>query len=1001
MTCRRLLVVLGACFLAAVNMPGADPKQPPAAQAGPLAPEESQKRFVLPAGLRIELVASEPDVQSPVAMAFDEKGRLYVVEMRDYPNGPEKGQPAEGRIVLLGADADSGGRFKKKAVFADQLLFANGVLPYNGGVIVTAAPHILFLKDTNGDGTADVTEKLYEGFATQNPQLRVSNPQLGLDGWIYVANGLRGGQIKRSGKEDAKPIDISGRDFRFDPRHDRAEAITGMGQYGNTFDDWGNRFVCTNRHQWVHLALPEHYIRRNPYLATPPPHKDNQGPGGAARVYPISRQVTTAAEHAGSFTAACGVHVYRGDLLPKEYRGAIFTCEPTGNLVHQEILLPKGSTFTGRAARQGVEFLASTDEWFRPVFLTTGPDGALYVIDMYRKVIEHPEFMPKDLKNRPDLAEGKERGRIWRIVPEYYESQPFEDPKLNEKKSMVLAALKLNDANPWIRTTTQRLLLTRGDRDCEGDLRHAIRSKPQDGDPPEIPFSDAQAGVLAAHILNYHQKLDPASVGRLLRHPHPRVREQGVRLAEQFLSKAPELRALVFKLADDPDARLRFQVAFSLGEWDDDRILAPLARIALANVDDAGSRTAVASSVPTRAGALLATLFDAGIIKQPGTDRLQLVQELAALVGARQDPTEVVHTLQNTLKLTGKDAAGWQMAVRKGLADGMQRRGTQLSAFVEKLPKDQRGLLEKMDKLMDGTVALARDGKGDTAERLEAVAMLAHLDWKTAGTVLGNLAAEDPTPAVRLAAVRALAAFPNPEVAGLLVKPWATYPPAGRAAAVEALLAQPERTLAFLTELEAGRVKPEELDPLRRVQLQNHRRSDIRDRAKKLFAGLATPERKKVIEDYKAALTMAGDVRRGQEVFKKATCVSCHRIGNLGADVGPSIADTRTKTLEQLLIDVLDPNAAIDANFVNYVVSLKDGRILTGLITGETASSITLKRGDNQGDTVLRQDLDTDGILSTGKSLMPEGLEKNFNVQELADLLAFLKGWRELEAKKE
>jgi putative membrane-bound dehydrogenase-like protein len=973
--------LLAVCARAAVD-PSAPAKQPiQEEQKGPLSPEESQKRFKLPPGLRIELVVAEPEIESPVAMAFDEDGRLYVAEMLDYPNGPPKGQPPEGRVKLLERARDTG-QYKVKTVVADKLLFANGVMPWNGGVIVTAAPNILFV-----DSTGKV-EKLYEGFATENPQLRVSHPHLGIDNWIYVANGLRGGQIKRSGKEGAQPINISGRDFRFDLVHDRAEAITGMGQYGNTFDEWGNRFVCTNRNHWVHMVLPEHYIRRNPYLAVPPPQKDNQGPGGAARVYPISRQVTTAPEHAGSFTAACGVYVYKGDLLPKEYRGCIFTCEPTGNLVHQEILLPKGSTFTGRPARQGVEFLASTDEWCRPVFLTSGPDGALYVVDMYRKVIEHPEWLPKDQKNRTDLLEGKDKGRIWRIVPENYEFQ--EQKKLFSKFTAGALQTWLESGTDWQRMLAHRLLLTK--RAPAGVI--GLRQIVADAESP-------LARVHAAWLLEEQNQLDVDTVLRLLRHQQPRVREQGVRLTERYLAKTTVIQKRVIELAGDADARLRFQVALSLGEWDDDHILPPLAKIAVANADDPWSRLAVASSVPKRAGALLVALFqpDSGLTKQMTADRLQLVQDLAGLVGGRQDPDEVAATLEAILALTGKDAASWQMAVRKGLAEGMLRRGVQLSAFVEKLPEERRALLEKMNKLMDRTIALARDGKGSGAERIEAVAMLAHTDWKTAGPVLTKLLSDEPAGEVRLAAVRALAAFPNPEVAAALVKPWTSYPPAVQGAAIEVLLSQPERALVLLGELEAGRIKAADLDPLRRVQLVNHRRSDIRDRAKKLFAKLATPERKKVLDDYKPALTLKGDARRGRDVFTKATCVSCHKLGNLGAEVGPDISDTRTKTLDQLLVDILDPNAAIDANFINYVVTLKDGRVLTGLLTAETASSITLKRADKQTDTVLRQDIEPDGIISTGKSLMPEGLEKNMTVQELADLLAFLRNWRELEGK--
>src|SRR5262249_54238951 len=460
----RLMRVLLAATLAPVLLvaPAARPDgdKPPAAPKSQLTPAQAPQEFRGAPGRRIELVACEPQVESPVAMAFDEDGRLWVVEMRDYPNGPPRGQPPEGRIRVL-EDRDGDGRYEHSTVFADRLLFANGLLPWKGGVVVTAAPHLAYLKDTDGDGKADRREVLYEGFAAQNPQLRVSNPVLGVDNWVYVANGLRGGQVKRSGRPDAKPVSLAGMDFRFDLVRDRHEPISGLGQYGNTFDDWGRRFVCDNRHHLRHIVLEDRYLRRNPHLAAPAvvedPSELDEGPlSSGGKVYPLSRNWTTSNLHAGRFTAACGIFVYRGGLLPKEHYGTVLTCEPTGNLVHQEVLTAHGGSFRSRPTRDKAEFLATPDDWFRPVFLTSGPDGALYVVDMSRAVIEHPEFMPPELKNRPDLTLGKDKGRIWRIVPEGHRHKPVR-PRLSKETAELVALLENPDA--WWRTTAQRLLL--------------------------------------------------------------------------------------------------------------------------------------------------------------------------------------------------------------------------------------------------------------------------------------------------------------------------------------------------------------------------------------------------------------------------------------------------------------------------------------------------------------------------------------------------------------
>ncbi len=569
----------------------AEPAAKPPARRGPQSPAQALQEFHIAPGLRIELVAAEPEIESPVAMAFDEDGKLWVVEMRDYPNGPAPGQPPQGRIRVL-EDRDGDGRYEHSRVFADRLLFANGLMPWKGGVVVTAAPHILYLKDTDGDGRADHREVLYEGFTDQNPQLRVSHPVLGLDNWVYVANGLRGGLVKRHGRPDAKPIDISGRDFRFDLVRDKHEAVSGMGQYGNTFDDWGRRFVCDNHDHLRHIVLPNRYLGRNPYLAVPAVLEDvselTPGPlSSGGLVYPLSRNWTTSNLHAGRFTAACGVTIYRGDLLPPEHRGAAFTCEPTGNLVHEEILRPHGATFRSRPARDKVEFLATPDDWFRPVSLAHGPDGALYVVDMYRAVIEHPDFMPPELKGRPDLTLGKNRGRIWRIVPKGHETAAT-PPRLSRAATADLVPL-LAHPDAWRRTTAQRLLLERQDRAAVEPLRRLCTSS-------DRPL----ARVHAAWLLEGLNALDAALVVRLLRDEQPRVREQALVLCERWLPTSTAIQKEALALAADADARVRYQAALSLGEWDDDRIVPALAKIATAGADDPWSRAAVATAVPRR-----------------------------------------------------------------------------------------------------------------------------------------------------------------------------------------------------------------------------------------------------------------------------------------------------------------------------------------------------------------------------------------------------------------
>ncbi len=864
-------------------------------------PEEILRGLRADPGLRVELAAAEPDVQSPVAIAFDERGRLWAVEMLDYPN-PIPGKAPQGRVKCL-EDKDGDGRWETSTVFAEGLLMANGILPWDGGVIVTMAGTLLFLKDTDGDGKADVRRPLFTGFAEQNPQLRASFPTLGIDGWIYVANGQRGGKIK-PGDREGPAVDINAQDFRFDPIGGRYEAVTGFGQFGLSFDDWGRRFVCTNRNHLIHLVTPNRYFARNPFVAPPPPKgDDNTSATGAARVFPISKNKTLAARHAGTFTASCGVTVYTGDALPTPYRGAVFTCEPTANLVHMEILTPTGASFDPKPAREGVEFLASPDAWFRPVSLQVGPDGALYVVDMCRSEVEHPEWVPADQRHRYDFNGPRDRGRIWRIAPQGWTRR--------------MSEIDLDSPNGWARVTAQRLALEK-------------REKPPE---PKTPEGRARWAWLGG------------DVEKLLDDPHPGVREQALQLAET----QPALLDKVIARAGDVDARVRWQAALSLGAWNDDRILAPLAKIADANPADRWTRLAVATAVPTRAGALLLLVKDE-----------MMKRELAAIVGARRDPAE----LQAVLKAPTP-------AVLSGLADGLGRRGGRLADIVT-----AGHALTLLREAAD--VALK-------SKRPDAIRFLAHAPWDSAGPALASLLESDPSADV----VAALSAHQRPEVAPILMKGWKSYLPALRREVLEAMGRRSERQEFLLAEIEAGRMAPGELGANLSRTLLN---GPLKERARKALP--APEERQKILDRYRPALSAKGDPAKGREIFAK-NCVACHRVGTLGTPVGPDISDTVFKQPEQLLVDILDPSRVIDNNYGVYLVKTKAGNVVSGFVAEQTASSLRLRRGEGQEDVVLRQDIED--MRASGLSLMPDGLEKAVTVEQFADLVAFLRGWRELQ----
>jgi putative heme-binding domain-containing protein len=478
----------------------------------------------------------------------------------------------------------------------------------------------------------------------------------------------------------------------------------------------------------------------------------------------------------------------------------------------------------------------------------------------------------------------------------------------------------------------------------------------------------------AAWTLEGHQQFGVDVALRLMSDPDPGVRENAVRLAERWAADGP-VAELMTRLADDPDEHVRWQVALAIGARDNDSILEPLAKIAKAKIEDRWTRLAVATSVPTRAGKLLARIDD------PVFSR-----ELAAIVGSRKDKDEVAMVVRDIAQAEPRR----QSVVLTGLAEGMNRRSTKLGDFLGSLPE-----AETAKTILAKGALVAADAGRPLPERLDAIRLLIHVPWDAAAPALSALLAEDQPQEIRIAAVGAHSAHGRGEVSAILMRAWKKALPALRREILEAMSRRPERVSALLDEIDGGRMTPGELGPSLLRQLQNYGDAGIKERAKKLIAGHLPEERQKIIDRYKESLGKTGDPKKGRDIFK-ATCAPCHRIAEIGTLVGPDISDTLTKAPEQLLVDILDPSRVIDNNYVNYVVRTKAGAVVSGFIASQTASSLTLRRGEGQEDVVLRQDIEE--IKSSGVSLMPEGLEKNVTVDGMSDLIAFLKGWRFIDA---
>lgn len=934
----------------------------PSAIDSPVSPEESLKHFELSPGLdlRIDLVAAEPQVVDPIAIAFDEQGLMYVVEMRDYPHGPAEGEKPLSQIRLL-EDRDGDGRYETSHLFADGLLFPTGVLPWDGGVIVTLAGEVRFLKDTDGDHKADVNEVWFTGFSQDNSQLRANHPTFGPDGKIYIANGLRGGKVKAV-KEGwpQQEIDIRDHDFRFDPRTGVAEAVTGGSQFGLTFDAFGNRFICSNRNPGDHVVLELRDLERNPHLAIGKPTQVVAAAGDDSRVYPLVEAWTTSTLHAGQFTAACAVKIFDGDALPAECIGDMYTCEPTGSLVHREVLEPVGGTFRATPAEQQAEFLASHDPWFRPVNLTVGPDGALYVVDMYRAVIEHPQWMPTELRTRRDLRWGDDRGRIYRVAAK--NKPPGKMPTLDANDTGALAAA-MDDSNVWMRETAARLL-------ADSDLS-VLERVAKEG-------QTAEGRVLAMQIVNERH---PTKV-ILLDVEDPRAVATWVRSVAPYAEIAS---TILQKLAESENARVRFEVARAVsGPWtttDLEQTPESVEILATVAARDAADRWTRAAILTSTADPL--ALYDA-VVERNADGAVPFLVDLAELIGRRDNEEELGQFLSR-LASTGPEA-GWALPILTGLGRGL---GGTLEPALAAAPDRDR---QRLAAVFAAQAAIANDDTASVDKRIEAVRVLALAERSFALPSLLELASVDQQ-SVRIAVVGALGRFRNDDrIAPALLEEFGTQTPAVRNAILTALLADPGRATAVIDAVEAGEVSAAELGATRISALRKHRDTAVRERVNAVFVPPA--DRQQVLDDYADVVHTNGDPERGQAVFKQH-CATCHRIAGFGTQVGPDIADSRTRTPEALLTDILDPNRAIDGRYVAFSVVLTDGTTQTGLIESETSSAVTLAQPDGKTITLLRDEIEV--MHSDGMSLMPVGLEKSIPKQEMADLITFIKNWRYLD----
>jgi putative membrane-bound dehydrogenase-like protein len=933
----------------------------------PLSPEESAAKWEIDGDFEMQLVASEPLTCDPVDIVWDEKGRLFVAEMGDYPLPLEDG-PNLSRIRLL-TDTDGDGKMDKAVTWAAGLDHVQGLMPMKGGLLATTRTAILFLKDTDGDDVADLVEKLFTTNAPNHNQLQVSSPRYGLDNHVYLSNGLDGKEIY-PGESASEVMNFTRLNLRYDPRTGEMKPETGIGQYGGTVDEFGRHFFCSNRNPVMFAVMPFAAVTRNPLAGITVGHEDIQEPG--AQVYPVALSHTTAAAHAGTHTAACGIGVYRGNLMPG-LTGEIFVCDPTAQLVTRNKLVPKGASFEAVRIGKGRDFLVSGDEWTRPVQVRNGPDGALYICDMYRRFIDHARFFPEDFSKSHYMRAGFDQGRIWRLVPKGHKNVP---PKaLPADDTAALVALLAHE-NGWQRTEAQRLLVEKQDKAAVPILTKLLASSP-------APKTAAHAMWTLAGL----DSLKPEMVRPLFASSTDPGLLENALLASLQSGFAKELAAPITAAMGKNAHRMDF-LAIAL---DPGLALSPetLATLVMKSPEDPWLRKAMMASTPDLVtGTLLSLLKNPEFLKLPAATTSPVLTDFARLSAARGNLPELSSVLS---ELSGEPNTR-HFALIQGISEGLARsplKQKSLAALIAaKLPELGEGTAQ-LESLLKNATVIATDSKASEEARLAALTLVAQRPWEEKKIIVEKLITLSEPPAIQAAACRMLSRDKREVVADFFFERWQTLTPTARHEALELITGNANTGLALMKKMKAGEISPGIMPAMIKWSYGRSTNEEVKALALELF-GQADGDRAAVIKSYQDTLAShPGNPENGRLVFQKAACVTCHLIGGLGVEVGPALNDVKIKPAEALLTDILDPNRAMEDRWVSQTIETTDGRILSGLIHGEDATAISLRVPGGVTMTVPRSEVKS--LTSAGISLMPVGLEAAITKEEMADLIAFLK----------
>ena len=858
----------------------------PVLDSPPLSPTRSLKKVQVPKGYKIELVANEPLVKDPVAIDWSTDGSIWIAEMADYPSG-ENG--VSGRIVKL-VDNDGDHLPDKREVLIDKISFPTGVMSWGRGVIITAGGRILYAEDLNGDGGADLIEDWFTGFVEDNQQLRVNSLRWGLDGWIYCASGGHhagfGLNTVITSVKSGEKFKLGSRDFRFRP-DGSFEPIAGPSQFGRVRDNDGNWFGVQNANPLWHYVLQDHYHKRNPDIAAPDPRKMLRGK--SPKVYSAGKAQKRfhGFDMIGRYTSACGISIYRDNQLFDHPEGTMsaFTCEPFSNLVQRHILTDHGPTYIAERADDGkFDFFASGDRWCRPVMSRTAPDGSLWVIDMYRYMIEHPHWLPPNGKQelKPHYYSGQDKGRIYRIT-------------------------KKNQNHAWGPITK---------KSSNGILQDlALKESFRNGSKINWSKEDVLEGLQSNKVS---------------------IRRMALKESEKF----PELFREVSELCTDPNFKVRLQVAYTLGEFEHDLAGEALASIAKKDGSDVFMAAAILSSAIPHYRKLvraqnLSPLIMEGLLKMH--ERFpSLAEELSI---------SILNSKSNESK--------WRLLTHAS-------------------PKIQ-------NRARSAALTLATDENKPDLERVEAMALLGKEDVDQLSILLKSSSSIE----IQTAVIDQLSKTNSFEK---ILESWPGFEPRIKHSAEMAFLSKDDGTKILIKGLQSEKINTVELSSSCIERLKNHRNEKIRKQTNEIFSKSNSINKKLVYSKFKPSLSINGDYEKGKMHFL-ARCSTCHRLDDVGRDVGPNLKALSDKSRQSLFDAILNPSSSIEPQYLAYNIEHK-GENIFGLIQSETSNSLIVKLLDGTTRVVKRDEITN--LQGTGKSIMPDGLEAGLSVEDFADLLGFL-----------